>query len=137
MINRSGNEGQVEAADTADNIRRHFEKLGDAAAGHEIYTEEAVVEFAHTGERLVGRANIEAARRAYPGPAVRFEVHRVVCTEDHGVVEMTLRFQGDEPHRAACVLELHDGYITSERRYITEPTDPPAYRTQWATIIAP
>jgi hypothetical protein len=133
-MNGSGNEGRVTEADTAANIRRHFEKLGDADAGHEIYSEDAVMEFAHTGERLVGRANIEAARRAYPGPPVRFEVRRVVCTEDHGVVEMTLRFEADEPHHAASVLDLREGKITGERRYITEPTEAPAYRTQWTSI---
>ena len=45
--------------DTAINIRRHFENLGGATAGHEIYSEDAVADFGHTGERLVGRADIE------------------------------------------------------------------------------
>jgi hypothetical protein len=93
----------VQPDDTAINIGRHFENLGGATAGHEIYSEDAVADCGHTGERLVGRADIEAARRAYPGPPVSFEVHRVICTEDHSVVEMTLRCEKDEPHRAACV----------------------------------
>jgi hypothetical protein len=61
----------------------------------------------------------------------------VVCTEDYGVVEMTLRIEGDEPHRAACVLDLREGQIMGERRYITEPTEPPAYRTPGASVIRP
>jgi hypothetical protein len=68
---------------------------------------------------------------------VSFEVHRVICTEDHGVVEMTLRFEKDAPHRAACELDLREGQIIGERRYITDPTEPPAYRTQWGSIITP
>jgi hypothetical protein len=40
----------VKPDDTAINIRRHFENLGGAAAGHEIYSEDAVADFGHTGE---------------------------------------------------------------------------------------
>jgi hypothetical protein len=68
----------VKPDDTTINIRRHFERLGGAAPGYEIYSEDAVVNFGHIGERLVGRADIKAARHAYPVPPCQLEVHRVI-----------------------------------------------------------
>ena len=46
-------------------------------------------------------------------------------------MELTLRFDGDEPHAVVAVMEFQDGLCVLERIYITEPWDPPAYRAQW------
>jgi hypothetical protein len=116
----------------AARLRRHYEELGGKpATAADIYADDAVLEFMHTGERLRGRANIDATHRAYPGRPASFEVHRVVCTDDVAVVEMTLRFDGVDPHPVAAVLDLRDGEVIRERRYIAEPDEPAVYRAQW------
>jgi hypothetical protein len=57
-------------------IRRHFELIGrDNAAAAEIYTDDAVLEYVQSGERIRGRDNIIASRDAYPGRPTSFEVH--------------------------------------------------------------
>jgi hypothetical protein len=119
--------------DTA-RITRHYELLGrDNAAAAEIYTEDAVLEYVQSGERIRGRADITASRDAYPGRPTRFEVHRCIGTDDNLAVELTMHIDGDEPHPVAAVLDLRDGLVTRERIYICEPWDPPAYRAQWVT----
>src|SRR5580704_1769948 len=128
----------MEPAEMCAMLRRHFEALGnDAVGASEIYAEDAVLEFAHSGERIRGRANIDAARRAYPGKPASFEVHRAVCVGDLAVVEMTLRFAGVDPHRVVSILDLREDEVIAERRYIAEPGEPAAYRAQWVEIAAP
>lgn len=118
-------------------LRRHFTELGNQRAdGHAIYADDAVLHYMHSGERLHGRANIEAAHREYPGRPAVFEVHRVECSEHAGVVEMTLRFGGIEPHAVVAVLELREHHIVTERRYIAEPGKPAAYRARWVQLAA-
>lgn len=119
----------------ADRLRLHFEALGGASSS-EIYAEGAVLEFAHSGKRLCGKANIDAAQRAYPGRRCSFDVHRAVCVADLGVVEMTLRFEGTDPHRIVSVVELRDEHVVLERRYIAEPGEPAAYRAAWVEATA-
>ena len=120
----------------ADRLRRHFKALAGASSS-EIYAEDAVLEYAHSGERLCGKANIDAAHRAYPGRRCSFEVHRVVCVADYGVVEMTLLFASTAPHRVVSVVELRDEHVVLERRYIAEPGEPAAYRAAWVEAPEP
>lgn len=114
-------------------IRAHFEAIGkDEARAAEIYADDAVLEYPAGGERISGKANIVAARHAYPGGPASFEVHRVLGAGDVWVAEMTLRSEGDQPHSVAAILELRDGKVVREAIYIAEPFDPPAYRAQWS-----
>jgi hypothetical protein len=78
-----------------------------------------------------GPVNIVASRQAYPGRPATYEVHRVVGAGDTRTVEMTLRFDGTDPHALVAVVDLHNGRIARERIYIAESWDPPAYRAQW------
>jgi hypothetical protein len=122
----------VNSTSMAGRLGRHYEELGGKpTTAADIYADDAVLEYANTGERLRGRVNIDAAHRAYPGRPASFEVHRVLCTDDVAVVEMTLRFAGTDPHPVVAVLDLRDGQVIRERRYIAEPGEPAAYRAQW------
>lgn len=113
-------------------IARHFAMMGqDEVAAAEIYAEDAVLEFVQSGERIRGRANIIAARQAYPGRPATFEVHRSFGTPTTRAVEITLRFGGTDPHPLVAVLDFRDGRAVRERIYIAEPWEPPAYRAQW------
>jgi hypothetical protein len=113
-------------------IARHFEAIGDdeVRAG-EIYADDAVLEYVQSGERIRGKANIIASRQAYPGRPSAFEVHRSAGTPDPQVVELTLRFDGGDPHPVVAILEFRDHEVIRERIYIAEPWDPPAYRAAW------
>ena len=93
----------------AQAIARHFEAIGDdeLQAG-EIYADDAVLEYVQSGERIRGKANIIASRQAYPGRPTAFELHRSAGTAALQVVELTLRFDGGDPHPVVAILEFRD-----------------------------
>jgi hypothetical protein len=113
-------------------IRRHFELIGrDNATSAELYAANAVLEYVQTGERIRGCANIVASRDAYPGRPASYEIHRIVGCGDTRTVEMTLRFDGTDPHPLVAIVDLEGGLIVRERIYIAEPWDAPEYRAPW------
>jgi hypothetical protein len=60
-------------------ITRHFELLGfDNVAAAEIYTDDAVLEYVQSRERIRGKPAIIASRQAYPGRSTSFNVRRCI-----------------------------------------------------------
>ena len=113
-------------------IARHFDLIGkDEVRAADIYADNAVLEYVQSGERIRGKANIIASRKAYPGRPATFEVHRSFGTAELQTVELTLRFDGADAHPMVAVLEFADGKVTLERIYIAEPWEPATYRAQW------
>jgi hypothetical protein len=120
----------------AQAIARHFEAIGtDELRAGEIYADDAVLEYVQSGERIRGKANIIASRQAYPGRPTAFELHRSAGAPDVQVVELTLRFDGGDPHPVVAILEFRDGKVVRERIYIAEAWDPPAYRARWVEPV--
>ena len=101
----------------AHTIARHFEAIGnDEVRAGEIYADDAVLEYVQSGERIRGKANIIASRQAYPGRPAAFELHRSAGTLELQVVELTLRFDGEDPHPVVAILEFRDGKAVRERK---------------------
>jgi ketosteroid isomerase-like protein len=124
--------GATRDASVKARIAEHFEAIGqDEIRAAEIYADDAVLVYVQSGERIAGKPNIVASRQAYPGRPAAFEVNRVSGSGDLFVAELTLRFDGVDPHSVAAILELRGDEIVSERLYIAEPWDPPAYRKPW------
>jgi ketosteroid isomerase-like protein len=117
-----------------DAIEAHFLAIGkDEDAAGSIYADDAVLLYVQSGERLEGRASIVASRKAYPGRPAAFAVERIRGSGDDWVAELVLRFEGEDPHFVAAVLELRDGRLVREAIYIAEPWDPPTYRSRWVS----
>jgi ketosteroid isomerase-like protein len=59
-------------------LDRHWaaSDAGDFEAEHEIYREDAVLDYPQSGERIRGRRNIQASRAAQPNRK-RFTVRRI------------------------------------------------------------
>lgn len=119
-------------------IRRHFEAIGrDEVRAADIYDDEAVLDYVQSGERIRGKANIIASRQAYPGRPAEFTVHRSAGSAAVQVVELTLWFDGGDPHPVVAILDFRDGQVVRERIYIAEPWDAPDYRARWAEPLQP
>jgi ketosteroid isomerase-like protein len=115
---------------------RHVELAGvDQDAAHELYADDAVLEFPQSGERFDGLANFRAWRDQYPDP-VALEVRRVTGTADVWVVEAAISYDGAPWKPAVSIYEFRDGKIVSERIYTTEPWPAPAWRAQWRTTTS-
>lgn len=118
-------------------IARHFALIGkDEVRAADLYADDAVLEYVQSGERIRGKANIIASREAYPGRPATFEVRRSFGTAELQAVELTLRFDGTDPHPMCAILEFADGKVTLERIYIAEPWEPAEYRAEWVEPMA-
>lgn len=99
-------------------------------AAHEIYAEDAVLEFPQSGERFVGVRNFRPWRQQYPAD-VRFEVQRVRGSGDLWVVEVTASYDGGEPQYGISVHEFRDDLIVRETIYVASGWEAPAWRAAW------
>ena len=91
---RDNNEDQnIRAA-----LDRHWaaSDANDFEAEHEIYHDDAVLEYPQSGERIRGRDNIQASRFAQPNKK-RFLVRRILGAADLGSLNSSL-------HTTACRL---------------------------------
>ena len=93
---------------------------------HEIYREDAVLEYPQSGERIRGRSNIQASRVAQPS-SKRFTVRRIVGAGDLWVTEFILAYDG-RPSYSVSVMEFLDGKVARETQYFGEPFEPGASR---------
>src|ERR1043165_7343877 len=93
---RTGMESdQIRDAQIRDALARHW-AASDASnfeVEHEIYREDAVLEYPQSGERIRGRRNIQASRAAQPN-LKRFTVRRIVGAGDLWVSEFILTYDG-------------------------------------------
>jgi SnoaL-like domain len=99
-----------------------------------IYADDAVVEFPQGGERIRGRENILAFRSAYPA-RLKLEVSRTAGGGDLWINEYTIQYGDGVPMMVAGIMEFEDGKVFRERIYITEPWDPPAWRSKWVELM--
>ena len=96
---------------------------------HDIYREDAVLEYPQSGERIRGRRNIQASRMAQPN-AKRFAVSRIVGSGDVWVTEFILAYDG-RPSYTVSVMEFLDGKVARETQYFADPFEPGPSRAQW------
>jgi hypothetical protein len=112
-------------------LDRHWaaSDANDFETEHDIYGENAVLEYPQSGERIRGRHNIQASRVAQPNRK-RFTVRRIVGTGDLWVTEFTLAYDG-RPSYTVSVMEFLDGKVARETQYFADPFEPGPSRAQW------
>lgn len=118
-----------------DALRRHWaaSDVNDFAAEHDIYRTDAVLEYPQSGERIRGRAHIEASRTAQPNTK-RFTVRRVLGTGDLWVSELVMTYDG-QPNYVVSIMEFEDGEVVRETQYFSDPFEPGPSRSQWVEPI--
>ena len=96
---------------------------------HDIHREDALLEYPQSGERIRGRRNIQASRRAQPNRK-RFRVRRIVGAGDLWVTEFILAYDG-RPSYSVSVMEFVDGKVARETQYFADPFEPGPSRARW------
>jgi hypothetical protein len=102
----------------------------DPVGSHDMYDDDAVLEFPQSGERFEGLANIREWRSRYPG-SVTYDIWRVRGAGDVWVAEMTVSYDGGEARYGVDLLETRNGKILRETIYVGEPFAAPDWRAQW------
>lgn len=96
---------------------------------HGIYRDDAVLEYPQSGERIRGRANIQASRTAQPN-AKRFTLRRILGSGDLWISELVLTYDG-EPSYVVSIMEFDAGSVIRETQYFGDPFEPGPSRAQF------
>ena len=104
------------------------------AASH--LTENCVIDWPCSGERIVGRADFAAMQARYPTNTGRwsFDVHRILAEGDVAVSEVTAT-DGEQAARVVAFSMLNDGRIAHQIEYWPMPYDPPPGREHLTQAI--
>jgi hypothetical protein len=105
-------------------LRRHWEAsdASDFETEHDIYREDAVLEYPQSGERIRGRRNIQQSRTVQPNTK-RFAVRRMVGGGDLWITEFTLTYDG-VPSYVVSIMEFRDGQVARETQYFADRFEP-------------
>jgi hypothetical protein len=105
-------------------LDRHWaaSDANDFDVEHEIYHEDAVLEYPQSGERILGRRNIQESRFVQPNKK-RFKVRRIIGSDDLWITEFTLTYDGI-PSYAVSIMEFNDGLVAHETQYFADRFEP-------------
>jgi hypothetical protein len=101
----------------------------DFETEHLIYHEDAVLEYPQSGERTLGRRNIQGQRASQPNKK-RFSIRRIIGGGDLWVTEFILTYDG-KPSYTVSIMEFKDVKVWRETQYFADPFVAPASRAQW------
>jgi len=108
---------------------------GDVEAEHDIYADDSICDYPQSGERILGRRNLQALRSHHPGKPSGFQVRRMIGRDDLWVTEYTITYQG-KPAFTVSIMEFRDGKVVHETQYFADPFEAPAWRKQWVQQTA-
>jgi hypothetical protein len=81
----------VDEATVRSMLRQQFDYASDPKRSHEMYRDDAVLEFPQSGERFVGVENFSEWRSSYPA-STSFEIREVRGRDDLWVVELVVGY---------------------------------------------
>src|ERR1700760_2072387 len=112
-------------------LQRHWEAsdANDFDTEHEIYRDDALLEYPQSGERIRGRQHIQASREAQPNMK-RFTVRRLLGGGELWISELVLTYDA-EPFYVVSVMEFQGDKVIGETQYFGEPFAPGPSRAQW------
>ncbi|RWX80983.1 nuclear transport factor 2 family protein [Neorhizobium lilium] len=103
----------------------HHWKASDASdfvVEHEIYDEDAILDYPQSGERIRGRSNILSSRAAQPNTK-RFIVRRVIGDGNLWVTELILTYDGI-PSYVVSIMEFRRELVVHETQYFSDGFEP-------------
>ena len=105
-------------------LERHWNAsdASDFEVEHEIYREDAVLDYPQSGERIRGRRNIQESRFVQPNKK-RFKFRRMIGSGDLWVTEFVLTYDG-VPSYTVSIMEFRDGLVARETQYFADRFDP-------------
>ncbi|HXW85434.1 MAG TPA: hypothetical protein VEJ86_13590, partial [Candidatus Binataceae bacterium] len=102
---------------------------GDFTTEHDIYQEDAVLDYPQSRERIVGRQNIQITRSLQPNKK-RFLVQRIVGSGDLWITEYVLTYD-DQPFYTVSIMEFQGVKVAHETQYFAASFKPSEWRKKW------
>jgi ketosteroid isomerase-like protein len=130
QLKQNPEEDQIRAA-----LNKHWQAsaAGDADAEHEIYADDAICDYPQSGERILGRKNLQALRSHHPGKPSGFEVKRILGGGDLWITEYTILYKGQRAYTVS-IMEFQNGKVAHETQYFADPFEAPSWRRQWVQL---
>ena len=114
-------------------LQRHWEFAAtDQEIAHEIYHDDAILEFPQSQERFEGKAKFIAWRSLYPA-ALEFKIRRIRGQGSLWVAENSIRYDGGPWNYTCSILEFRGDKVAKETIYIMEGWETPDWRAPWRT----
>ena len=92
------------------NAHWHASTVGDVNAEHDIYHDDAICDYPQSGERILGRSNLQALRSHHPGKPSGFNIRRMLGKDDLWITEYTITYQG-KPAYTVSIMEFRNGKV--------------------------
>jgi hypothetical protein len=112
------------------NVHWHASEIGDTNAEHDIYHDDAICDYPQSGERIVGRTNLQALRSHHPGKPSGFKVRRVIGEGNLWITEYMITYQNQSSFTVS-IMEFCDNKVAHETQYFADPFDAPGWRSRW------
>jgi hypothetical protein len=123
----------MDAETVREMLERHFEYAGsDPDAAHDMYHEDAVLEFPQSGERFVGVENLREWRSRYPAETT-VEFREVRGREDVWIAEISISYDDGPAMFGVSIIELRGDKIARESIYVAEGFEAPKWRAPWTS----
>jgi hypothetical protein len=106
---------------------------GDFATEHDIYLDDAVLDYPQSRERIIGRQNIQISRTVQPNRK-RFVVHRIIGGGDLWVTEFVLTYD-DQPFYTVSIMEFSGVKVAHETQYFAGPFEAGESRKKWVVSM--
>jgi ketosteroid isomerase-like protein len=114
----------------------HASAVGDVRAEHDIYADDAICDYPQSGERILGRKNLEALRSHHPDKPSGFNVKRILGQGDLWITEYTITYQ-ERTAYTVSIMEFRNDKVVHETQYFADPFEKPAWRSQWVQQTGP
>jgi hypothetical protein len=106
----------------------------DLNALDNVFTEDAILEWPQSGERIIGSANRRAIYSRFPSlPKVTSK--RTTGSGNFWILEANLDYGKGEQYLSVFIFELRDDRIAKEIAYWSKPFPAPEWRAPWVEYV--
>jgi hypothetical protein len=106
---------------------------GDFVTEHDIYYDDAVLDYPQSRERIVGRQNIQISRTVQPNKK-RFVVHRILGGGDLWITELVLGYDAQSFYTVS-IMEFRGVKVVHETQYFAAPFEAGESRKKWVVSM--
>jgi ketosteroid isomerase-like protein len=133
-VSSKAKESDMEDQGNRATLDRHWaaSEAGDDDVEHEIYHDDAVLEYPQSGERIRGRCAIRTTRGLLPNK--HFTIRRVLGRGDFWVTEYVITYD-EKVSYTVSIMEFREGKVFRETQYFGDPFEPWSGRARWVEPI--
>jgi len=132
---RGNRKSRMSDLEICEALNQHWaaSNSGDFATEHDIYHEDAVLDYPQSRERILGRRNIQITRTLQPNKK-RFVVSRIMGSGNLWITEFVLTYDA-EPFYTVSIMEFRGVKVAHETQYFAAPFEASEWRKKWVVSM--